>query len=182
MSNYDKAIAFTLKWEGGYVNDPQDKGGETYRGISRKNNPNWKGWAVVDSLKPKTGDILPELEEHVKAYYKEKYWGRIGEITNPGLAAFLFDWNVNSGYHSVAALQRIIDSKDDGVLGNNTITKANAFKGEIVKELIAARRKFVSDIVRRQPTQNKYLKGWLNRIANFEASFGVKSTLDPSAS
>ena len=37
--------------EGGYVNDPDDKGGETYKGISRKANPNWAGWISIDQIK-----------------------------------------------------------------------------------------------------------------------------------
>ena len=37
--------------EGGYVNDPDDKGGETYKGISRKANPDWDGWISIDQIK-----------------------------------------------------------------------------------------------------------------------------------
>ena len=37
--------------EGGYVNDKDDAGGETYRGISRKYNPTWQGWTMIDSYK-----------------------------------------------------------------------------------------------------------------------------------
>ena len=47
--------AFTLSKinEGGWVNDPNDIGGETYRGISRKFNPKWNGWSVIDEMKKK---------------------------------------------------------------------------------------------------------------------------------
>lgn len=171
MANYDKAIAFTLKYEGGYVNDPDDRGGETYRGITRKNYPNWIGWATIDKMKPKHGDIIPALEDDVSLFYKEKYWGAIEHICNDGVAAFIFDWKVNSGFHAIEALQKAVGATVDGVLGSNTILKTNNYNGSLLPELIAARRKFVSDIVRRSPTQKKFLNGWLNRISAFEASF-----------
>lgn len=171
MSNYNKAIAFTLKYEGGYVNDPEDRGGETYRGITRKNHPNWPGWAKIDEIKPVHGVIIPELEDEVNDFYRDKYWGLIENICNGGVAAFVFDWKVNSGFHAIEALQKIIGAKVDGVLGNNTILKTNNYNGSLLSELIAARRKFVADIVRRSPIQKKFLNGWLNRIAAFEASF-----------
>lgn len=37
--------------EGGYVNDKDDAGGETYRGISRKYNPTWQGWTMIDLIR-----------------------------------------------------------------------------------------------------------------------------------
>jgi lysozyme family protein len=43
-----KIIEFTLRNEGYYVNDKDDSGGETYRGISRVNFPKWAGWAIEE--------------------------------------------------------------------------------------------------------------------------------------
>ena len=48
---YKEAIKKTLKYEGGYVNDKDDRGGETYRGVSRRYHPNWSGWKIVDEYK-----------------------------------------------------------------------------------------------------------------------------------
>ena len=39
MGDFKTSLARTLRWEGGYSDDPVDRGGETYRGISRKNFP-----------------------------------------------------------------------------------------------------------------------------------------------
>ena len=47
-----KLIDMVLKHEGGYANVSGDLGGETYRGISRKNFPSWNGWEIVDEKKP----------------------------------------------------------------------------------------------------------------------------------
>ena len=51
MADFDIAYGETELREGGYVNDPVDRGGETHRGVARKFNPDWKGWALVDRLK-----------------------------------------------------------------------------------------------------------------------------------
>jgi len=51
MNNYLIAIIKVLKSEGGHANDPDDGGGETYRGIARKFWPQWAGWKIIDAAK-----------------------------------------------------------------------------------------------------------------------------------
>jgi hypothetical protein len=51
MNAMDVALGFTLGYEGEWVNDPDDRGGETYRGISRVHWPKWAGWAIIDAEK-----------------------------------------------------------------------------------------------------------------------------------
>ncbi len=53
MADFKTAIEATLKAEGGYVNDPDDPGGETYKGIARNRNSKWSGWTHIDLLKNK---------------------------------------------------------------------------------------------------------------------------------
>jgi len=78
-----KAIFFshilndTLKHEGGYANHSADKGGETYRGITRKNNPNWQGWKYIDEVK-RTGKGLNGLLD----WAKEKVSSAKGSVTS----------------------------------------------------------------------------------------------------
>lgn len=172
MSDFNKAIAFTLKWEGGYAWVSGDIG-ETYRGITRHYHPDWSGWATIDKVKPKHGVILPELEDSVKDFYRAKYWGRIEEICNDAVAAFTFDFKVNSGNYAIKILQRIVGADDDGILGNETITKVNNYNGNLIADLMQARRNFYYEIVHNNPSQKKFLNGWLNRIDNFKATFHV---------
>ena len=51
MANFQQAFQHTAAAEGGYSNNPKDKGGETYRGIARKYWPDWAGWIIVDEYK-----------------------------------------------------------------------------------------------------------------------------------
>jgi len=77
-------LAKTLKQEGGYVNDPYDSGGETYRGISRRAWPSWKGWPLIDQAKtdglksPKAIDRHfeddAEMFELVADFYFANFW------------------------------------------------------------------------------------------------------------
>jgi lysozyme family protein len=173
MADFNKAIAFTLKWEGGYVNDPVDVAGATYRGLTRRDNPKWSGWAAIGQLQPRTGTIYQSLEDSVKEQYRTKYWGRIEEICNDTVAAFVFDYKVNSGSKAIKTLQRIVGTDDDGILGSDTINKTNNYNGNLIAALLQSRRQFYYDIVHNNPSQKKFLNGWLNRIDNFKATFHI---------
>ena len=49
-ASFKPAFDATMRNEGGYGNDPQDPGGETYRGIARKFHSKWEGWTTIDAL------------------------------------------------------------------------------------------------------------------------------------
>ena len=107
MAKFDIEFDKLILAEGGYVNDPDDAGGETYLGISRKNNPTWKGWKIIDEIKKKYGtknitSILKKdsnLTESAKQLYKEKYWDclELDDIPSQNIAHQLFDTCVNAG-------------------------------------------------------------------------------------
>lgn len=173
MSDFKKAIAFTLKWEGGYSDIADDRGKITYAGITQINHPEWEGWPILKTLNPKQGKIYPKLNNLVHKFYRTKYWGRIEEICNDVVAAFVFDYKVNSGNRAIKALQRIVGADDDGILGADTINKTNNYNGNLIAALLQSRRQFYYDIVHNNPSQKQFLNGWLNRIDNFKATFHV---------
>ena len=55
MADFDKALRKLLAIEGGYVNDPGDPGGETYKGVARRYNASWPGWSRIDAAKRRKG-------------------------------------------------------------------------------------------------------------------------------
>ena len=84
MSNFEKALAFVLLWEGGYTNDPDDPGGETNFGISKRAYPR-------ENIKTMTRERAAEL-------YKRDYWIPSGAEREPfPMALVLFDTAVNCG-------------------------------------------------------------------------------------
>lgn len=120
MANFRNAFDITMGHEGRYVNDPDDPGGETYRGISRRNHPSWVGWQTIDSLKrrvfaaspnedpltltkslKKEIDVSKNLDDYVVFFYREHYWDRVAgnEIQDQKVAEELFDTAVNMGVH-----------------------------------------------------------------------------------
>ena len=106
MANFDEEFDKLILAEGGYTNDPDDAGGETYLGISRKNNPKWAGWSIIDKEK-KNGikNITSRLKanknltDKAKLLYKQNYWDvlELDNIPSQKIAHQLFDTCVNCG-------------------------------------------------------------------------------------
>jgi type VI secretion system secreted protein VgrG len=181
-------------YEGGYANDPADSGGETYRGISRRNFPHWEGWSIIDDIKrnnPKNFKKIinnlvnsnPSINEMVEFFYRENFWdGFRGDYTtDQKIANFLFDARVNMGANRPikylqAALNEITGSKlaVDGIYGNGThnillmCLENEENKPKLLAHMNNQRKNTYLDIVNRKPSQKKFLKGWLNRVKEFE--------------
>lgn len=84
MSGFDAALDHVFRWEGGYVNDPRDPGGETKYGISKRAYPDM--------------DIAALTTQQAAAIYRRDYWQRAGcDDLPPAQAAALFDAAVNAG-------------------------------------------------------------------------------------
>lgn len=130
MANFTIALKKVLKNEGGYANNPNDAGGETYKGISRKNHPTWTGWISIDQIKkahPKGFKTIlehtPELQDKVKDFYKRRFWDELYLDTcgNQELANQAFDMAVNAGIKAgVKILQKVLGIPADGILGSVT--------------------------------------------------------------
>lgn len=108
MAKFDIEFNKLIFTEGGYVNDKDDNGGETYLGISRKFNPKWNGWKEIDKIKVKyntnkeiTNAIKNNnnITESAKNLYKTNYWDvlELDDIPSQDIAHQLFDTCVNCG-------------------------------------------------------------------------------------
>lgn len=172
MADFKTAIETTLKAEGGYVNDPDDPGGETYKGIARKRNAKWSGWVNIDLLKNKNGvpknledDI--DLQSKVYALYEANYWDKIrgDEIKDQDIAESVFDFAVNAGPRTSAKLaQIVVGAVADGVIGPKTLEKINADdkRAFISTFAIAKISRYVS-ICEKRKESRKYFFGWVRR-------------------
>lgn len=140
MSNFEIALKRALAFEGGFSNDPNDKGGMTFCGISRKAWPDWSGWAIVDGAIENGVDVKTYAHQnalfmavHVAPFYLKNFWLPIrgDEIESQDIANYLFDFAVNSGVrNAVKCLQRAVSfegSDVDGIIGLGTLMAVNRF-------------------------------------------------------
>lgn len=122
MANFKEAFDKVVFNEGGYVNDPDDAGGETYMGISRKAHPNAIIWKHIDKItaKYKTAKTITkylkqnkELTREIEAIYKSDYWSKfnLDKEKSQRLANQIFDSAVNCGVS--ATLKRINRVKNE---------------------------------------------------------------------
>jgi lysozyme family protein len=188
MANFDSAYMKTMGFEGGYGNDPDDVGGETYKGISRVYNPSWSGWKVIDAKKlqpnfPKNLNDDQELLASVKSFYKAGYWdvNLLDLVTDQDVAEEMFDTGVNLGVVKAAMfLQQSLnylnrneslypDIVEDGKVGKKTMeTLAFYLKYDkpiyLLKVLNVLQGMHYLNYMKKSPTQEKYARGWFSRV------------------
>lgn len=166
-------LPYTLRFEGGYVNDQNDKGGETYRGISRKANPDWEGWQLLKRHLPLVrNDIVndTQLNAAVAKLYYQKYFDFLQDVDSHLVALFLFDFRVHGGF-TRAKLQQLLndefgcDLKVDGVIGPKSLAAINAQDSRrLASAILNWRQRHLNGIVERDQSQAKFMKGWQRRI------------------
>jgi len=160
-SNFNVALQLILRFEGGYVNDPADKGGETNKGIIKK---------VYDAYRTSIGKPIQSVknisDEEVKDIYYKNYWLAAKCDKLPvDVDTVHFDAAVNCGPTQAAKfLQRSIGVNADGVVGDTTLAKVNSMSSKVVvKSYVSSRIDFYIDLVIKDVTQVKFLKGWIRR-------------------
>lgn len=170
MADFSAYFPLLLLNEGGYVFDPHDPGGETWRGISRVFNPHWPGWPLIDAYKAKPDwpancqvaprnhlatDVLEKdasLATLVRSFYQAQYWDslHLSNLNSQCIASQLCDIGVNSGVARVGHLAQYVLASSfnwhgtlDGQIGPATLAAINAAPAETYYEaLIAVRRAF----------------------------------------
>jgi len=155
-----RCINVILKNEGGYVNHPDDPGGETSMGIARMFYPDL--------------DIKNLNREQAVEIYFDDYWlpMNLTGIYDENLVLQIFDFGVNTrskryGFNTaLKAIQRIVDVQQDGKLGPITKDAINNYIGDIVHLYIDERKKYYFDLTRRKPELQVFLAGWIKRAEN----------------
>ena len=163
MSNFDDAFDEVIGLEGGYVNDPNDTGGETNWGIAKKWHPDV--------------DIKNLTKEDAKNIYWNEYWNpfQLSRLYSVLVATEIFEQAINMGkrqatlhtQQSLKLLGRIISV--DGFFGEQTIGNINRLHGglreaALIKCLNGFQFMRYLEIVSNNPSQKKFFVGWLRRI------------------
>jgi len=176
MATFQIAYNITKKMEGGYANNPNDKGGETYRGISRKYHSGWAGWQWLDKqIQPiQYNKIFQRLEPVVMAFYKKEFWDRIKLGFMPqSVANQMFDWAVHSGRGTAAKnLQSVLNKlgaklKIDGIIGNKTLAAIETFSDAKIAEAVLNQRAVYVGIKSKE--QPYWANVWQNRIKHLRS-------------
>jgi len=193
MADFEISYKITNQLEGGYANDPDDRGGETYRGIARNFHQDWEGWKIIDDVKGETQDVKrineildenEELQSMVKSFYRNEFWNKIqgDAIQHQSIANEIYDNSVNMGPEkSIEYLQRTINilnrnkpnttykeidvDRKIGLKTINALTQCIKINGyqRVLNVLNGFQIKHYLELMEKNPTQEKYI-GWFDRV------------------
>lgn len=171
-------IPLVLHYEGGYVNDPYDRGGKTNMGITQRFLEKYRGKAGV-----KAADVRELTRDDAVKLYKAEWdiygFGRLG---NTDVMKLVYDFSVNSGPAlAIKYLQRILNGKGhslkvDGYIGEKTSSAVGTADEKWLKrEIQRCRAEHCDGIVDRNPEQKRFIKGWFNRINDIGRKCGCNT-------
>ena len=159
--NFDAAFAQVMKSEGGYVWDKDDAGGETNLGVTIG------AWGAYLGRAIQPGEMKALTREQVKPFYKAMYWDKVkGNDLPAGVDYAVFDFAVNAGVGRAAKfLQRAVGAADDGVIGSGTLgLVAKTDPQNLLDNFADQKQRFYNGLATTNPSQQKFLKGWLARV------------------
>ena len=167
MADVNKLAPYILKWEGGFVDHKADKGGATNMGVTigtwRQNGYDKDGDGDIDVIDLK----LLTKQDVINRILKPHYWDRwkADQIVSQPIANILVDWVWGSGKWGIIIPQRLLGVEADGVAGQQTITAVNKQSpADLFARIKTARLTFLNDVVKNNPSQRVFLKGWINRL------------------
>lgn len=174
MPSVDQMIENIIRREGGFVNHPLDRGGATNFGITQQALSLYLGRAAsVQEVRGTSRDLA-------RTIYEQNYFLKPGVQRLPErIQAFVFDSAVNHGpRRAIRFVQHACNDAGfgpidmDGLIGAQTIRAAasadESMKEAFLQALVKRRRDFYYRIVEKDPSQEVFLLGWLNRMKEFE--------------
>lgn len=184
LTNWLKSFNSVLKYEGGYVNDPLDMGGETNMGITKATLEKAKNACIVDRKVTVKTLKKSDAEKIYKAYYWDKMY--CNDYESP-IDHIIFDTVVNHGIKGGSRIvQRAVNSMNingitlvvDGIFGKlsrEAIDRICALGDtkDLAKMILIKRKSYYDDIIASKPAQAKFRRGWYNRLNNLAKDCGI---------
>jgi lysozyme family protein len=167
---FESAMEFVYRYEGGFVNDPDDPGGATNLGISLR-------FLRVIQPDATVNDIENMDKETATEIYKKCFWKEVkcDKMLSDKLSFIVFDAVVNMGTGGGGKLlQRSLNEfgyglNIDGKIGNLTLQACNDMynkdmEDDLVETVLNNREDFYNNLANSKPVMRKFLRGWLNRV------------------
>lgn len=166
MADFKQALKVVLSHEGGYVDNPEDRGGETNRGITQK---------CLDAFNSKRKYPFFSVEKLSEAdaaeIYREYYWNPLQceHLDDQKLATAIFDLGVLAGVQSmVKNIQKALGIAVDGKMGPHTAlslqSEATLGSDAFLATLLRAYEHYFLLLAQANPSQKQFLQGWQNRV------------------
>ena len=161
--------AYTRATKKGFTNDPNDNGGATMVGITigtYRSYCRYKGWKT-----PSVNDLKNMPYKVWRDVVYTMFWNKwkADTISEQSTANMVVDWMWHSGAGTIKKVQALLGVTADGIVGPKTITALNSDK-DINNKVYQARKAFFDGIVKNNPSQKKWLKGWMNRLNSVYSS------------
>jgi lysozyme family protein len=178
MAKIEHILPIIFEWEGGISDHKNDKGGLTNMGLTLST---WKscGYDKDGDGDVDKDDLLKATKEDVVAVLKKHYWDRwqADKIKNQSIANLLVDWLWNSGIWGIKLPQCVLKLKSDGIVGPTTLNAINDFPDQkwLFEKFVVARRMFIENIIKEDPSQKVFYKGWINRLNSIKWSNEIPS-------
>jgi lysozyme family protein len=168
---FQASLPFILRWEGGYVNHPDDPGGATNKGVTQRVYDQWR-----DRQGLPRRDVRAIEDAEVRAIYEADYWlPPRCDLLQRELDLVQFDTAVNMGTgRAVRMLQASLGCVVDGDFGPDTKRAVEAC--DLGATLIAycdEREAYYRRLAHQRPKLNVFLEGWLNRLNALRKEIGV---------
>lgn len=164
----DQILERVLRFEGGFVNHPLDRGGATNFGITAAVLGRHRGLGRDATV----AEIQALTRAEAIAIYKANYIAKpkFDQIKDDNLRLIVVDSGVLHGTGRAAQwLQAAVGATIDGAVGQDTITKLDA-KGPnfdvVCRSVLTSRFKLIGEILRKNPKQVVFAAGWLNRASD----------------
>jgi len=173
MASFDVFMPMLLRFEGGYVDDPDDPGGETNKGITMATFQNTAHELL--GIEPSSENLRALSDAQAGKIYRALYWDKMrgDDFALQELADMVCDFYVNAGTRATALLQRVLNAMgshliEDGVIGPDSLKALAALpQDEVYRRYKDGRIAYYRSLVEARPALAKFLPGWLNRVNAF---------------
>jgi len=170
VASFDVFLPILLRFEGGYVDDPTDPGGETNKGITMATFRQCSH--ALLGIDPTSQNLQALTDAQAGIVYRALYWQKMSgdDFQLQDLADIVCDFYVNAGTNATLLLQRILNGMgshlvEDGAIGPASIQALNSVdQVAVYRQYKQGRINYYQTLGQKFP---QFLEGWLNRVNAF---------------